>query len=74
MTTSVKIDGDFVVFSITVYDGPNATHFEYDIPVSDLQTTTSVTKWCNHLAEKKWGTPDVIDGFKKMVDQYWRNR
>lgn len=72
--TKVRIDGDFVVFDVIVYNETAATYFQYDIPVSDLQKTTSVAKWKKHLSEKRWATTEIIDAFEAMVQTYWRNR
>lgn len=74
MSATCKISGDFIVFEVTVYDGPQATHFDYDLPISDVQTELSVTKWKNHLREKRWATEEVIESFDRLVRQYWRNR
>jgi len=72
--TQVRIDGDFIVLEVTLYDGPQATHFTFDVPISDVQTTISVDKWKRRLAEKKWAEPSTIEAFENLVLTYWRNR
>lgn len=52
-------------------DGDFLVHVEtgYDIPVANLVTSDGCLSWIDHVAEKRWATPQVM---QDLVRSIWR--
>ncbi len=48
-----RLEGTYLVF----------IELDYDVPLQFIFTEEKLSQWVQHLSEKRWGTPKVIDEF-----------
>lgn len=59
--SGVRVEDGYVILN----DGQM---WDYDIPLRDLQTEHGLRQWLDHLSEKNWVTPSMLDEVRRIAD------